>query len=139
MPRTGRTFPFVVQEHHEDAGTHWDLMLHRPNFAADADVNVKILATWKFSVPPLPENLQHPLSARALPDHRKAYLTYEGPISHNRGSCKILDRGRYDLIEWSADMWRVSFHGTKLQGCFILKKNNPPDGWILKNIPLSIS
>jgi hypothetical protein len=135
MPQVGQPFPFVVQEHYEDAGTHWDLMLHRPVLSADDDKDVKVLATWKFSVPLLPENLQQPLSARALPDHRNAYLTYEGPITLNRGWCRIFDRGQYELIENTPDFWQVYFHGTHIQGRFVLKKMNPPDGWVLSKSP----
>ncbi len=135
MARTGLYFPFVVQEHHEDSATHWDLMLQRPGENPGADADVKNLATWKLSLPPLPENIQRPLSALALPDHRKSYLTYEGPIGNNRGWCKIFDRGQYELIEststFTFDFWRVWFHGTLLQGGFMLKKINPPSGWIL--------
>jgi hypothetical protein len=113
-------------------------MLLRPGLfpasrAGDGD-DVKVLATWKLSVPPLPENLHGSLSAFALPDHRNIYLTYEGPIRNNRGWCKIFDRGQYELNENTLDLWRVRFHGTGLQGVFVLKKIHSPSDWILEKI-----
>ncbi|MFA5864834.1 MAG: hypothetical protein WC975_09115 [Phycisphaerae bacterium] len=109
---------------------HWDLMLHRPG-KIKKNENEKILAVWKLSVCPVPEKLNHPLSITALPDHRKAYLTYEGPISQNRGWCKIFDRGDYELVESRPDFWRVRFAGKHLSGRFVLQKIDGPDTWTL--------
>ena len=37
------------------------------------------------------------MDAEVLPDHRLAYLDYEGPISGDRGSVTRWDRGTYDV------------------------------------------
>jgi hypothetical protein len=37
--------------------------------------------------------------AEPLPDHRLAYLDYEGPISGGRGSVCCCDRGTYELLQ----------------------------------------
>ena len=37
--------------------------------------------------------------ATPLPDHRLAYLDYEGPISGDRGSVCCCDRGTYELLQ----------------------------------------
>ena len=76
MPR------FVVLEH-DHPTLHWDLMLE----AAGA------LKTWRLARPPLRENA--PIAATKLPDHRLAYLDYEGPVSGNRGTVTRWDRGEY--------------------------------------------
>jgi len=123
------TLPFVVQEHCEGGVFHWDLMLHRPEESASPDDHV--LATWKLSRQPLPENLQSPISAFALPDHRRAYLNYEGTISNNRGSCRIVDQGMYTLLECRSDCWLVEFAGGQLVGRFVLKKTDIGEDWIL--------
>ncbi len=36
------------------------------------------------------------IAALALPEHRLAYLDYEGPVSGNRGSVKRWDAGWYE-------------------------------------------
>ena len=75
--RSGR---FVVLEHDWN-GVHWDFMLE----AGDD------LRTWAMNAPPAPGQ---DLPARALADHRLAYLTYEGPVSGDRGRCGAWPRGR---------------------------------------------
>jgi hypothetical protein len=124
--------PFVVQEHHDAAGVHWDLMLRRP--AGPATDDDAVLATWRLSVLPLPENLLQPQSARALPDHRMRYLTYEGPIGNNRGWCRIVDRGDYERLDSDPDpdSWRIRCAGRRLSGNFVLKKTGDPDAWTIQ-------
>ena len=39
------------------------------------------------------------VTATPLPDHRLAYLDYEGPISGGRGSVCCCDRGTYELLQ----------------------------------------
>jgi len=134
MQTARRRYPFVVQEHHEGSNVHWDLMLHRPVDSPDGEnFDEKILATWKLPVFPLPASLDVSILIPALPDHRRIYLTYEGSISHNRGWCKIVDRGNFELLEYLSDFWRVIFTGKILVGRFDLKKIQDPDRWILVN------
>lgn len=121
-------YPFVIQEHQDAAGTHWDLMLQSPS---DETKDDRILVTWKFSVPPRPKSLAHPLPARALANHRRHYLDYEGPISNNRGRCRIVDRGIFELITRRSDLWVVRFSGQVLVGKFTLSKIGDPDVWVM--------
>jgi hypothetical protein len=130
MPKAESLFPFVIQEHHEGTAVHWDLMLHRPG-KIKKNENEKILAVWKLLVRPVPENLNQPVFITILPDHRKAYLTYEGPISQNRGWCRIFEHGNYELIDSRPDFWRVRFIGKHISGRVVLKKIDHPDVWTL--------
>jgi hypothetical protein len=123
------TLPFVIQKHHEGRVFHWDLMLHRP--VEGAGPNDRVLATWQLTVEPVAENLTTPIVATAIPDHRRIYLEYEGPISNDRGRCEIVDRGQYELIEYRADLWRVRLMGQRLVGTFELKKNMIDESWTL--------
>jgi len=63
-------------------GRHWDLMLE----------NGDTLETWAFDAPPTPESTCH---ATKLPTHRLEYLTYEGPVSGNRGEVTRIISGVY--------------------------------------------
>ncbi len=67
MPR------FVLLEHVWN-GVHWDFMLEHG----------EVLRTWAIDSPIV---AGQDLPARALPDHRRIYLEYEGEISGNRGQC----------------------------------------------------
>src|SRR4051794_41980056 len=81
-PASGR---FVVLEHRWD-GVHWDFMLETEGR----------LRTWAVDAPIEPGI---DLPARALPDHRLAYLTYEGPVSGGRGEVRRGDSGPYRVPE----------------------------------------
>jgi DNA polymerase Ligase (LigD) len=84
---------FVILRHqmppNAQRGSHWDLMLE----------NRGVLLTWELpELPPgpLPASFER-LGIRRLPDHRIAYLEYEGPVSNDRGTVHRVDRGTYQL------------------------------------------
>ena len=106
MPR------FVVLQHDGPKGTHWDFMLERG----------AVLATWSLAQPP---DSAPPQTAEALPDHRPAFLEYEGPISGGRGSVSRWDRGTYRVERQSATELAVALSGEKLTGRALLEQ--PPD------------
>lgn len=80
---------FALLHHAMDASAgrfdHWDLMLEHGN----------VLVT--FELERLPTGAGE-FQARRLPDHRLAYLEYEGHISGNRGQVFRLDRGLYQEV-----------------------------------------
>ncbi len=93
MPR------FVILEHATPAkfareanaapsssSTHWDFMLEQEGE----------LLTWALDAIPV-EN--RTLAAIQLPNHRLAYLEYEGDISGDRGSVHQMDSGNFSWIE----------------------------------------
>lgn len=74
---------FAILRHEGIPDPHFDLM-----FETGPD---SPLATWRSPTwPPLADT---PLTP--LPDHRRAYLTYEGPVSGGRGSVRRVASGRY--------------------------------------------
>ena len=96
MPR------FVLLEHLWD-GIHWDLMLE----------DGEALRTWAIDAPVV---IGRDLPARALPDHRRIYLDYEGDISGDRGRVRRIDEGTYCARLWSAVLVRVRLEGAQLVG-----------------------
>ena len=84
MPR------FVILEHTATEGAiHWDLMLE----------NHGVLLTW--SLEPQPALWQRETitaAATQRPDHRLAYLDYEGNISGGRGRVERLESGDYEPL-----------------------------------------
>jgi hypothetical protein len=97
MPR------YVILEHETSDSTHFDFMLEMDG----------LLKTWSLPQPPSPGMEQ---DAEVLPDHRLAYLDYEGPISGDRGSVKRWDRGTYDVQFHTELEWIVRLNGEKLIG-----------------------
>jgi hypothetical protein len=97
MPR------YVILRHDSPQGLHFDFMLE---WGA-------ALKTWQLSVEP---RAGCETIARPLPDHRLAYLDYEGPISGDRGRVAQWDSGEYALISESPERWQVMLRGRKLNG-----------------------
>lgn len=121
MPREPEAPPprFVLLEHRW-GGVHWDFMLERDG----------VLKTWALDAPPRPGG---EVDARELPDHRAAYLDYEGPISRGRGAVSRVDGGRYEPIEWADGLVRVRLAGRQLVGEALLTRrprlgSNEPGG-----------
>ena len=65
--------------------SHWDLMFECGG----------VLKTWELASFPSGESV---VLARRLPDHRLAYLEYEGDVSNNRGRVRQVDSGKYRLL-----------------------------------------
>jgi hypothetical protein len=125
MPR------YVVQQHFRDEDDwHFDLMLERG----------EALLTFSSGVSP-DRTEELPTLVRQLPDHRPAYLEYEGEISGGRGWCRIHDRGTFEWIEPAdpalaelADEIRIRLEGEKARGTYRLTRETATgaDHWRLK-------
>lgn len=115
-------------------GPHWDLMLERE--AAEAEHR---LATWSLLTLPAAwaEALglaeppaRGPLAATGLPDHRVAYLEYEGGVSGGRGAVARLATGSVEWIEGSHDRVGVRLLDGPLRGRITLVRERG-DEWAL--------
>src|SRR5688572_30013766 len=96
MPR------FVLLEHDHPI-LHWDLMLE----SGDS------LRTWRLARAP---ERGGDIEAIALPDHRLAYLEYEGPVSGGRGSVSRWDRGTYSTIVAEVKRLELQLCGERVRG-----------------------
>jgi hypothetical protein len=103
MPR------FVILRHDDSRGVHFDLMLEMG----------EMLRTWALAESPRP-NVE--ITAEALPDHRLAYLQYEGPISGDRGVVTRCEEGIFTVAEQSDDRWSIDFAGRTLIGRVELRR-----------------
>ncbi len=72
-----------------------------------------VLATWALPQPP---DSADAILVEALPDHRLAYLDYQGPISGGRGSVTRWDRGTCRVTHQSDAELAVRLAGGKLTG-----------------------
>lgn len=104
---------FVILTHTHPS-LHWDLMLE----SGDS------LRTWRLAETPPTQPLSHPIKpadvikAESIADHRLAYLTYEGPVSRNRGRVDRWDAGTYELVAETESTITVKFRGGKLNGVY---------------------
>jgi len=110
IPKTMGITRFVILHHREHGGEHWDLMIEQSAG----------LATWRLARMPAAED-HAPIPATRLPDHRKAYLEYEGPISRDRGEVRRVEEGACEILEQAAAGWRVVLRGARLSGRFVLR------------------
>jgi hypothetical protein len=97
---------FIILFHETGPGderpSHWDFMLETGD----------VLRTWALETEPC---VGGALDAAALPDHRLAYLEYEGPLSRGRGRVSRWDGGEYDVEISSDAQLRVHLRGDKLR------------------------
>lgn len=101
MPR------YVILRHELPPGneraSHYDVMFDTG----------ETLRTWAIDAPP---DLPQEQPAQKLPDHRRDYLTYEGPVSGNRGSVTRWDEGDYETKTDDGQAFVVEVTGQRLCG-----------------------
>ena len=88
---------YVILRHEGVAEPHFDLMFET---APGSE-----LATWRSPVWPI--DIETPLTR--LKDHRRDYLTYEGPVSSNRGHVRRIEAGAFQLKQRSEGVWVLTF------------------------------
>lgn len=102
--------------------SHWDLMLEfdgsLKSWALDESPLFEVdlpLAPEADSEPatyPRAQMIKRVILGNRVADHRIEYLTYEGPVSNNRGSVRSVDRGTYS--NWETDS--LGNHSFQLNG-----------------------
>jgi hypothetical protein len=110
MPR------FAILEHRWN-GVHWDLLFERG----------ETLATWAIDAPMSPGAGQ---PARALADHRLVYLSYEGPVSGDRGEVRRVAEGTYIERRWEPDEVVLTLSGETLSGELSLRRSVAGGWWL---------
>ena len=91
---------FVVLRHEGVADPHFDLLVE-----ADPE---QLLLAWRC--PQWPP--QGGLMLHRLPDHRRIYLSYEGPVTGGRGHVTRVAGGECRILEQSADRIRLALGNT---------------------------
>lgn len=96
MPR------YAILEHDHPA-LHWDLLLEHGSACR----------TWRLTAPPGDGDA---IRAEPLPDHRLAYLDYEGPVSGGRGAVSRWDAGRFVWLRATEECAAVLLEGRRWSG-----------------------
>jgi len=116
---------FAILRHEQAGAAHWDFLLE----AGPA------LAAWRLEVLPGGLPAGESAAARKLPDHRREYLTYEGPVSRDRGSVQRVEAGTYELLREEPGLWEVRLAGPASRGTFELRRVGPADeDWQLRRL-----
>lgn len=114
---------FAILAHRINESVHWDLLLELPERDG--------LAAWRIHRPPeqWPHTHQDPaapdswLTVEELAPHRKVYLTYEGPVSGNRGTVEQVDGGRLTIHRYAEQSVTVTIEGTRFHYQLTLRSN----------------
>jgi len=111
---------FVVLEH-DFPFLHWDYLIE----------DGETLACWRLAEQPGSEITT---LATRLDNHRRHYLTYEGPVSGDRGHVHQINAGQLKLEQdWpSSEHWhdvRLTIIDSNLAASCILTKRDDQDVW----------
>ncbi len=87
------------------------------------------LRTWRLEKPP---DAYGPIAAEALPDHRLAYLNYEGPVSGGRGTVERWDVGSYELLASESNHVLIRFAGSKIAGKASISREPHGLAWVFR-------
>ena len=71
------------------------------------------MQAWEFRESPFTVTRQR---VESLPNHRRAYLDYEGPISGDRGSVRRVAAGMFELLHESPTEWVARLLGDTIDG-----------------------
>lgn len=108
---------------HDHPILHWDWMLEWEGR----------LRTWRLEQAP---DSADRIAAEVLPDHRLAYLDYEGPISGGRGTVVQWDSGTY-RGEPDGEPVRLTVAGRRLSGTVCLECE--AGAWTFAYTPASLA
>jgi len=128
MPR------FVLLRHkcppQSEKPSHWDFMLE---WGA-------VMRTWELRELPRAwadllgeSSSSESVNFVPLPDHRLAYLEYEGPLTGDRGSVERCEHGTYEILRESPEQVTVHLEGKFLSGSIRLRRATE-EVWILDQI-----
>jgi len=118
---------FVILAHSGHGPVHYDLMLERG----------ASLATWRLPSPPADLPLGRAVNAPRLPNHRTAYLTYEGPVGQGRGRVRRVDAGTCEDISIDRQRWVIRLTGRTGQILLELCCTGDEDDWTVRRITAS--
>jgi hypothetical protein len=120
---------FVIILHTGCGPEHYDLMLE----AGES------LATWQLQGDCLSLRPGDSLTARKLPDHRLAYLSYQGPVGGGRGQVRSIHTGTYETLDRGSDRLVVRLDSPGVSATFGLSRGTEPgqpgDNWLITRLP----
>ena len=126
-PPSAPTLRFTILRHERPVEPHWDLLLE----ISGQDP----LLAWQIRESP-DQWPGQTLTARRLPDHRRIYLDYEGPLSNDRGHVTRYDTGVIAWTEFTTTEARFTLQGARLR-IAIRASGTGADLWSLIVSPLS--
>jgi hypothetical protein len=108
--------------------SHWDVMFEVAG-ALRTWALVKLPNEWVVSLGGDDRQIaanqkQQSIGCEELGLHRLDYLTFEGPLTDNRGNVQRIEEGRFRVLAESHDMWELQLAGTRLSGRLRLNRSH---------------
>ena len=100
---------FVIQKHVLRTDIHWDFMFE----------SGPALQTYRLDKSP-EQTLLNSANAVKIFDHALKYLTYQGPLSNDRGTVSIVESGTYQITHQDSNRIVLNLNGQILKGKFVL-------------------
>jgi hypothetical protein len=126
-------WPTVLLSHEfPDATSHVDWMI------ASEPRGLEPLVTFRLESRLDEIDAEQGLLARRISDHRAEYLTYEGPVSGERGTVRRLTRGTVVSWERSGDRWHMEIQwpapdgGLRCQNLRLTRRKADSDAWLIE-------
>jgi len=126
-------WPTVLLSHEfPDATSHVDWMI------ASEPLGREPLVTFRLESRLDEIDAEQGLLARRISDHRAEYLTYEGPVSGDRGTVRRLARGTVVSWERSGDRWLMEIDwpwpngGLRRQNLCLTRRKAGSDAWLIE-------
>ena len=132
-PATTSRWPTVLLSHElPDATSHVDWMI------ASEPRGREPLVTFRVGSRIDQMKADEGLLARRIDDHRAEFLTYQGPVSGNRGTVRRLTRGTVVTWERSGDRWHMKIDwpapkgGLQRQSLRLTRRSGDSDAWLIE-------
>ena len=94
--------------------SHWDLMLEQGGQLQTWEMR-ELPSAWALELGAPKTSISEAVTAIRLPDHRLAYLDYEGPLSDKRGNVRRCDCGLYEVQHQDEKSIVFSLRGATLR------------------------
>ncbi|HRZ25883.1 MAG TPA: DNA polymerase ligase N-terminal domain-containing protein [Spirochaetota bacterium] len=112
---------FVIHRH-STVPDHYDLMLERGEALSTFRIDERDIGAFVRG---------ERITALKIQDHRREYLTYEGPVSCNRGRVDLFDQGEYRVVENADGFFRVELFGKSAAGIFRFSLADGENCWTI--------
>ena len=113
--------PTALLQHTLRDGCHYDWLIADPRRPGDADA---MLCAARCPCPTARWRAAGSWLITVLPPHRRAYLTWQGPVSGDRGTVRRIDQGHAVVHRWAASVCIVDVTMARFAGRITLTRLN---------------
>jgi hypothetical protein len=120
----------VILHHVLPQDSHYDWLLQCPSYAPLPDQR---LWTARITLPPQDWPVNRRIALTPLAPHRAVYLTYEGPVSGNRGHVTRIAQGQFTETTWTPErkILHLQWEHVALRQQVEIHQPNRDEAWLI--------